>query len=415
MSDHAPSPVSEPDQVADIRARIAAAGVMAFDVEFASEGRFIPELSLIQVAWPGAGGPDADPEIAVIDCLAVDPEPIVALVGDPAVETVIHAARQDLGLVNARYKVRGRALWDTQIAAAFVGLGEQVGYAHLVDVVCGVNVPKDASYAKWLKRPLTSAQLRYAANDVRYLLKVWRHLRAQLSERGRLDWVRAESDALAEKSVPHGPAEDAYLAIKGGGGLKGKALARLRDLAAWRQQQALRDNRPLSWILPDKALLAICRRPPKGAHELRQVPGLTGTIMRRYGDPLLAALAQPVADLAPAEPSERERGPSSQRGRLCADIILALLRERADELGVARRFLGTRDEVEAVAAWFEDPKHRDSDQLPPLPLFTGWRHQAAGADVAAWLRGQVALACRPGEHLALAVVPMPAAGATDAG
>ncbi|ACY19151.1 ribonuclease D [Haliangium ochraceum] len=383
-----PTPLTDAASVAAVAARVAAAGAMAFDFEFASDGRFLAELALVQVSW---GDPEA-PEIALIDSVAVDPTPVLRLIGDPAVVSVAHAAKQDLGILAARFDIFAENFWDTQIAAAFVGMAEQIGYGKLVDALLGVQLDKASQFTKWLERPLSPAQLRYAADDVRYLPRVWAHLSQRLDELGRRAWVGEESALLARDAMPYGPAELAYHSLKGAGALRGKALGRLAALAAWRQERALADNLPLSWVLPDKALLELSRRGARGPGDVRNAPGVTGTIARRYADAIVSALQGAGKPPAGAPPS---RGPSLDDGaRLRVPVVMAMLQTRAAEAGIAARFAATRADAESLVAWHA--AGGDEGERDGVPLLEGWRRDLFGDAALAWLRGERALRCDPG-------------------
>jgi ribonuclease D len=385
--------------VREVAGRIADRGRMVLDLEFASEGRFLPELSLVQVAW---GEPHA-PEVALVDCLAVDPTPILALVASDAVETVAHAARQDLAILAARFGITACAFWDTQIAAAFTGMAEQIGYGKLVQALLGVELDKGAQFTAWLERPLSPAQHRYAVDDVRYLARVWAILRARLEELGRLDWVGQESQRLAGEAMPYGPAEQAYLGIKGRGQLDGRGRARLRALAAWRQERALAQNLPLSWILPDQAMLELARRGASSARDLRAITGIGGSIVQRHGDGILECLAR--AGQAAPPPPEPQGPQLDERGQMRAAVVQALIQARADQVGIAARFVGTRADAEALVAW-----HAGLTGEAAGPLLTGWRRTLVGDDLLAWLRGEVAVACAPDRGGALVTVALGRAG-----
>jgi ribonuclease D len=370
-------------EVREVAARIAAGGHMVLDLEFASDGRFLPELSLVQVAW---GEPHA-PEVALVDCLAVDPTPILALVGSEAVETVAHAARQDLGILAARFGIMARSFWDTQIAAAFTGMAEQIGYAKLVHALLGVELDKGAQYTAWLERPLSPAQHRYAVDDVRYLARVWALLRARLEALGRLPWVGEESQRLAGDAMPYGPPEQAYLAVKGRGKLRGRELGRLRDLAAWRQERALAQNLPLSWVLPEQAMIELSRRGARSARDLRAIDGIGGGIVQRHGEALLECLGRAGQGAPP--PPEPEGPQLDGRAQMRAAVVHALIQTRAEEVGVAARFVGTRADADALVAWHAGLAVAGS------PLLAGWRRALVGEAALAWLRGEAALACVP--------------------
>lgn len=405
-------PITDPGATRDVAARIAAAGRMAIDVEFVSEGRYIPELSLLQLAWGDAEAPADAVEIAVIDCVATDPAPILALIEREDVETVAHSARQDLGLLAARHGITARNFWDTQIAAAFLGIGEQVGYARLVELLLGVTLDKGAQFTAWLDRPLSARQLRYAADDVRYLPRLWRLLRARLLDQGRLAWVEEESRRLAGDAMPYGPAEDAYRTIKGWRTLRGRALAVLRGLAAWRQTRALAENKPLSWVLPDQAMLELCKRGARGIRSPRDVQAVRGIgegLARRYGADIVAAI-QASADQAPP-PAEPPPPPLSARAQTWAAIIAAIIQARCTEAGIAQRFVGTRADAEALAAWFDEVSGEASGGAdagpgpePALGLLQGWRRELAGAAALAWLRGDLAIRRDPDRDDVLVLV-----------
>jgi ribonuclease D len=383
-----PPLIDDDGAVRALAARIAAAGRMVFDLEFASEGRFLPELSLLQVAW---GDPHA-PEVAIVDCLAADPRPILALVASDAVETAAHAARQDLGLLAARFDVHARAFWDTQIAAAFAGMAEQIGYGKLVQALLGVELDKAAQYTAWLERPLSPMQHRYAVDDVRYLVRVWALLRERLERLGRLDWVGEESQRLASVAMPYGPAEDAHLGIKGRGKLDGHGRARLRALAAWRQQRALAENLPLSWVLPEQAMVELSRRGASSVRELRAVAGIGGGIVQRHGDAILHCLAE--ARDAPPPPPEPETPELDARAQMRAAVVHALIQARAEQVGIPARFVGTRADAEALVAWHAGLVPAVIAETE-LPLLSGWRRALAGAPALAWLRGELAVTCAP--------------------
>jgi len=377
--------VSDDARVAEVAEEMEASGWFAFDLEFASDGRFVPELSLMQVAW----GATEEPEMALLDCLAIEPTPVLDLVASDRVETVAHAAKQDLGLLRVRHGVTARAFWDTQIAAAFLGLGNQIGYAKLVARLVGVKLDKGAQFTKWLRRPLSAKQLRYALNDVRYLPLIWTRLREELETAGRLAWVQEESEHLAQAATGPPPAELAFRELRGWGSLDPAAIGSLRALAAWRLRTAGKTNQPLSWVLPDRAMVDICRLAPSTARELKRVRGVGDGTVRRYAEEILEEIrigaSNPVN-----EPKQATESSLSARGRIWATTVANLIQSRCAEEDIAARFVGTRTDAEALVAWFEHAE--DGDPEPDLPLLRGWRRELAGNAVLAWLRGDAVLA-----------------------
>jgi len=384
--------VDDAARVAAIAGEAARAGLFAFDLEFVSEDRYVPELALLQVAW---GDPEA-PELAAIDPLAVDVRPLVELVADPAIEVVAHAARQDLGLIAAAFGLTARRLVDTQIASAFAGLADQIGYARMAQKLFGASIDKGHQHTDWKRRPLSDAQLRYALDDVRHLLAAWRHLEAKLEERGRVDWAREESDRLARSSAQRRVPEEMYRGIGGWIGLRPGQLAGLRELTAWREREALGSNTPPSWIATDPVLLEIARRAPGDLRELGRVRGVQSGLVRKYGEALLAALARAAGQsLAVDAPPQLD-----PRAQAQAAMVSAIVQARAGEAGVPARLVGARGDAEALVAAFQ------ASGTGAGLLMEGWRHELAGRDALAWLRGEVALAADPAAAGGVRLLPL---------
>ena len=380
--------VTTEDGVAAVAEGIRAAGAFTLDLEFVPENRYVPDLGLVQVGWDSGGGIDAL-EVAAIDPLAVDPSPVLTLVGDEAIETITHAAQGDLAILAHRFSVHARSLWDTQIAAAFLGYGDQIGYAPLVESTIGVHLEKGSQYTEWLQRPLTDEQLVYALDDVRYLGAIWAQQRAALTADGRLQPVLEECNRLADAASNRPPPEEAYRRVKGWSGLRARPLGALRQLAAWREREALRANRPLSRVLNDRSLLELARAAPDSEDGLRSVRGVEAGIVRRHGAALIRAIREGRDD-----PPERDqtRKPLPPQGEVWASALHGLVRARALSADVAPRFVGPRSDIEAVVRWWLEGDH---DDPPDLPLLGGWRGDLVGNAIVSWLRGEAALVVDP--------------------
>lgn len=378
--------VVEPERVADIAAAIRATGRMAFDVEFVSEGRYIPELSLLQVGW----GDVAEPHVAAIDFLAVGEraiKPIFALIEDSAVETIAHAARQDLGLLRTRYGVRAHHLVDTQVVAMFCGLGEQIGYASLVRELLGVKVDKSSQFTDWLKRPVSATKLRYALGDVFHLPRVWAELLARLQAAGRESWAREESQRMADAIQPPPEPDVAYLEVKGWRGLRGSQLGSLQAVAAWRQRHAVAENLPLSWVLPDRAMVDLCRNRARNPRALRAVRGVGDGTVRKHGEDIL----QHIAEGARAEPPVIEdsgKPTLSARASLWAAIVTRIAHACALDMNLPPHLVIGKGEVERLAAWYDLGSQGPE---PDIALLSGWRRTVAGDMGLGWLRGDIEL------------------------
>lgn len=384
-----------PQQLEEITASIRDAGKFVFDLEFVPEGRYVPELGLVQVAW----GNDQEPKLAAIDPLEVDIRPFVELVADEQTESIVHAAQADLALLAGHYDIRGTSLYDTQIAAAFIGYGDQIGYAALVERMLGIRLRKGSQYTEWLRRPLSEQQIAYAFDDVRYLGRVWTELQDQLNANSRLPWVVQECELLAATAWRRPPPEESYLKVKGWSGLNRRSRGALRALAAWREREALRSNRPTSRILNDRSLLELARTVPTSTEDLSDVRGIDVGIIRRYG----ATLINMVEDGA-GDPPERQpaRTPLSPAGDVWAATLHGLVRAHALAAEIAPRFVGPRREIEAVVRWWLEG---DRATPPALPLLQGWRGELVGQAILSWLNGHSALIVDPTSETGIKLEP----------
>ena len=387
--------VTDAGTVRSIAAEIRSAGTFALDLEFLSESRYVPELCLVQVGW---GDPEA-PQVAAIDSHAAPVEPVLELVADAGVETVLHSAQADLALLGSRFGVAGQGIVDTQIAAAFLGLGDQVGYGNLVEQLTGVALDKGAQFTDWCRRPLSDEQLRYALDDVRYLPGLWRTMRRRLVELDRLAWVEEESARLAEDWAERTPPEDLYKRVRGWERLDDAGRAAVRELAAWREREALASNRPPQWLLKDASLLEVARRRPSNAHELGAIRGVSADTVRRYGNAILDAAGRrelPVPEAPPRHP----RLPGRAKG--WGSLVLGLIHARCREDDVAPRFVASRADADALVRWFHDSGGEAPE--PDLPLLAGWRRALAGQAALDWLAGQTAIAADPDSESGLRLV-----------
>ena len=412
--------MSEPGEVAEIAAAIARASLVAFDLEFVSRDRLVPVLCLLQLAWVHDASDAGKGAIRLVDPLAVDVAPIVgALAAHPVV--VAHAARQDLGLLAARFGTGMAGLVDTQLMAAFCGIGDQVGLATLADEVLGVALGKEQQWTDWAARPLSPAQLAYAEADVRHLPAIYAALAPRLG--GRLAWVRAESaqvvvEAVAAASVTP---ETAWQHVAGARGLDPAGHAAMVELAAWRQRVAVELDRPLGQVLADKLLVELARHRPNAA-AVRQQKGLS-PLARTRADAIAQAIAR-SGFAGPRSAAERRRGDeiatsgsrtkmsglrtersgtrTSPRAQRWADVLLALVQLVAEDTGIAPRLLATRADAEELARAVDDGGLAAAE---PLPALASWRREVLGEVWKAWLSGQIALVGDPASPHGIRLVP----------
>ena len=299
--------IDRPDALAAAAARwLAAADDVALDTEFVFERTYRPRLGIVQIAVAG--------EIALIDAVRIpDLSALGPLLADPARRKLLHSGSGDLPILRRAGGVALRGLLDTQIAAAFAGLGPSLSYAALVKTLLGVELAKHETRTDWLRRPLSPDQLRYAAEDVEYLPAVAADLEERLRVLGRLEWALEDSATLATLDGDTPDPEVAWRRVKGMDRLPASARAVARSLAAWREREADRLDLARPFLLRDETLLAIAKRDALDPADARRCPATTraGTRTRRRAGRRRCRPRAPTSRPAPRRPRIRGRRPTS--------------------------------------------------------------------------------------------------------
>ncbi len=360
-------------------------GRLGIDTEFMSEGRYRALLCLSQVAVEDQDEPTGIRTI-LIDGLdgGVDVRPLADLLADPAVEVVLHAGRQDVAILRRAWRTELTNLFDTQIAAGFVGESAQAGYGNLIGSVLGLRVGKTASYTRWDARPLTTEQLSYAAEDVAHLLQLADSIQGRLRDSGRLEWAVEECRRLEGASDERDP-DTVWERLPRVGQLDPQARAVARRLAGWRERTAASEDRPVGQVLQDPPLLELAKRHPRQLGALSQIRGIHPSFIKRRGAELLEVVAAGMED--PPIPREGRRGHSDASDSPLIALAEALLRARAMQAGLAYELIATRNDLEQIIA-----AARQSAPEPDVRTLSGWRHELVGADLESLLSGRVAVA-----------------------
>lgn len=376
--------VGDAKDLAALVERLRPVQAIAFDLEFLSQERLVPTLCLIQLGWREG----EQVEVRLVDPLAVDVRPLLELLGDG--RTVIaHGARQDAGLVAAQFGIRIAGLFDTQIAGAFAGMGDQIGYARLVATLVGASIDKDSQWTDWDRRPLSPRQLSYAIADVAHLPEIHAVLVDRLGP--RLPWVLAESAAMVDDAweATRIVGDQAWRAIGGARGLDRSALAALIELADWRHRTAVAEDRPLGHVATEKTLVELARARPRDERALRKIRGANELREREAG--VIAAITAGAERATRGELPELGAAPgaSSPRAQLWSDIVVALVAAAAETTGIAPRFIATRSDAESVCRAIDRAGTVDGIDHP---LFTTWRREVVGDQIRSWFGGNAALA-----------------------
>jgi ribonuclease D len=385
--------------VAEAAELAAQQGRIGIDTEFMSEGRYRALLCLAQIV---VDSPEesADPRILLIDTLdGVDVSPVAELLADPAVEVVLHAGRQDVAILRRVWSTELSNIFDTQIAAGFAGASAQAGYSNLLSQMIGRQVGKTASYTRWDVRPLTDEQLRYAAEDVAHLLELTDDLQRRLSASGRLQWAREECRRLEGASDERDP-DVVWERLPRVGQLDPRARAVARELAAWRERTASREDRPVGSVVADAPLVELAKRQPSSMRAFEQIRGIHASTARRRGQDILEAIARGLE--APPIPRESNHWRTQPGDAPRIALAEALLRARALEAGLAYELIASRSELEQIV-----DAARRGEPPPQVRTLEGWRAELVGSDLRNLLAGQVGLALGPDGGLVLRPVPTP--------
>jgi ribonuclease D len=358
----------------DVLAAVAGEPRYALDTEFHGERSYWPRLALIQLAWPGG--------LVLVDPIAVDPAPLAALLSGPGM-MVAHAADQDLAILERACGCGPSRLFDTQIAAGFIGLGSP-SLAALVERLLGIKLTKGDRLTDWTRRPLQPAQSAYAAADVAHLLSLQDALIVELDERGRLEWALSECEERRARVRTRPDVETAWWRLKGSRQLRGKSRGVAQTVSAWRESTAQTLDVPPRFVLSDLALAGIVHGPPRTRDQLLAIRGIDQRSMRdgtaeRLLTTVERGLNLPASELRLPEPDRIDRSLTP-----AVTVIGAWLAQRASELNLDPALLATRADLTQLL------------QGQPSRLAEGWRDELVGEPVRRLLAGRTALVLTDG-------------------
>jgi ribonuclease D len=370
--------ISDSKALAAFCGRQAGADFITVDTEFMRDRTYWPVLCLVQVAGPE--------EAVAIDALApeLDLAPLLALMADPAVTKVFHAARQDIEIF---YHMSGKVpspLVDTQVAAMVCGFGDSVSYETLAGRLAGASIDKSSRFTDWAHRPLTERQLKYALEDVTHLRAVYEKLAQRLARTGRTDWVREEMTTLTDPHAYRLEPREAWRRLKVRSE-KPRFLAVLRELAAWREEEAQKRDLPRGRVIKDESLVEIAAHAPASVEDLARTRGLGRSVADgRQGAAILAAIARALALPDSEWPHPRGRSELPANIGPVVELLRVLLKAKCEQHGVAQKLVANAADLELIAA--------GADGDAAVPALNGWRRELFGADALALKNGTLALA-----------------------
>ncbi len=352
--------VDTPKQLKQLCERLQDSPWLALDTEFIRERTYFPRFCLLQIS----NGKEA---LCIDPIRLEDLSPLTDLLFDEKIVKVFHAGRQDLEIFHQLWQRLPAPLFDTQIAASLLGQGEQVGYGGLVQKVLGIELEKGASRTDWSQRPLEQEQVRYALDDVIHLGDVYLQQQAALESMERLQWLDDDFNMLADPATYQIDPESCWKRVKGRQHLKGVQMAVLQQLAAWRELQAIKCDKPRKWMVKDEILLEIARRMPSDKTQLLKLRGVEDRLVERHGEDLLRLVKQARAIPKEQWPVEKRLKRPSPVQEALADLLMCALRILAQQQKISPAIIAGRKELDRLINGERD-----------IALLSGWRKSVAG-------------------------------------
>lgn len=370
--------VTDDRRLEEVAQALHGAAILAADTEAAGYHRYHDRACLLQLSTPT--------ETFLVDPFAVERmETLAPVLADPATEVIFHDADYDLRLLHRDFGITVNNLFDTKIAAQFLG-EPAIGLASLAEKYLGIRLAKKYQRADWAQRPLPPEMLDYAAEDTRYLPELREKLRAELIDKGRLAWAEEEFEIASGVRWAATPDPDAFMRLKGTRDLQPRELAVLREVYAWREAVAEARDAATFRVVSNDTLLELSRRMPTDLRALAETPGVPRWVTDRHGDEVLAAVRRAL-ELPREQLPVRERGPRrpppDPEFEAAVDRLRAARDEVAQGLGLDRGFLMPRSQLEEIAR----AQPRDEQELAALPSVRRWQVEAAGDAILDALRG----------------------------
>jgi ribonuclease D len=372
--------IASQEELESFIGRARSSSVLAVDTEFLREKTYYPKLCLMQMA--------TDDEVVIIDPFAVDDMTVLCeLFEDEGIPKIFHAGHQDIEIIIYDIGCVPKPVFDTQVAAALLGQTQQIGYAALVNAVCGVRLKKADSFTDWSARPLSESQLAYAADDVVYLPKMYAEMRRMLRSKGRLHWLDAEFAEMSDESNYVVDERDRYRRLKHFTQLSRRQMAAAREMAAWREIEARKRNVPRKWVLTDEQIVEACKREPRTIDDLFMVRGVRERLTTRDARAVIALVTAALDSSPEAWPELPTAGRSEPNVDAQVDLLTCVVRMRSRESGIAFPTLATHSDLVAIARGHYDD----------VELLKGWRRKIVGAELLDLVEGRMKLSLCDGK------------------
>lgn len=382
MTDNTLTPITEQSALEDLCGKLAESDFICVDTEFHRETTYWPELCLVQASAPGVEG--------LIDPLAEDLDigPFLDLIATDNRVKVFHAARQDLEIFNRLIGHPPGPIFDTQVAAMALGLGDSISYDNLVQRLLKRQIDKSSQFTDWTRRPLSQKQLIYALGDVTHLRDAYLRMRDDLDKMDRLTWVREEMADLEDPAKYDTDPLNAWQRLKLRKPKKDYA-AIVVAVAAWREKLAQALDKPRRRILKDDAIQEIASQKPRNEadfNQLRAVPN--GFIRSKHGQGLIEVVVDAIDNPDTYAPELSPRVQNAQIPAGAPELLKVLLKHVSDENNVVPRLIANAADIDRIAR---------GENGTDLAAMNGWRYEMFGKKAKALLNGKLAVSFEGGQ------------------
>ena len=353
--------------------------VLAIDTEFIRENTYFPSLCLIQIAG-------SDFASAIDPLSGVDLSIIWKLLENKNILKVFHAARQDIEIfLNLTGKIP-YPIYDTQIAAMFCGLGDQIGYEGLVNKFLGLSVNKELQFTNWLQRPLSKNQIEYAISDVTHLIKIYPIIRKLINDSNRTEWVEKEMQSISDQSLYKIDTLDIWKRIKLKNS-KPKTLNLLKHLAAWRENECKKQNIPRNKLIRDDVLVNVSYQSPQTIIELKKIRAFPKQLSHKNCNDIIETIQNANRIIQEDWPNVIKTYKKSNISSNSLELLKLLLKFSSEESGLAEKLIANNDDLRDLI----EAKNND------LRVFKGWRNDIFGKEAISLLNGTLGFRLENGQ------------------
>ncbi len=362
-----PDLITEQQQLNSLCTALTSQEQIALDTEFMRTNTYAPQLGLLQIML--------NEHAICIDPLAdLDMQTMWQLIFDPQRTSILHSAKQDMEVMWYEQGAVVGKLIDTQICAGLLGFPAQIGYAGIADELLNVAISKSQTRTDWSRRPLTEAQLKYAAEDVAHLPRLLEIMRKRLEDTGRFEWAQEDSEAMLDLSLYKPAPDDAWQRVKSIPFLPIEQQARARALATWRERRAMDSDKPRQWILSDKALLQLAQENPGSRQALSKLSEIPDGLARNQGQKLLTVLDSANQQFARGDLELKQQVSDRDADKGTLRKLSGIVKAKASELDIAPEILASKRDIMALL-------RGDAVQR----VTTGWRKSVIGDELIAEL------------------------------